>query len=59
MNTMEALLFDASVAEARLNATLNAVEFYRSIGYREGAPSVNRLPSGIELPCVAMRKPLN
>ena len=30
MNVIEALLLDASAPEARLNATLNAVAFYRS-----------------------------
>jgi GNAT superfamily N-acetyltransferase len=59
MNAMEALLLDASASEARLNATLNAVAFYRSLGYRNDIPTLNRLASGIDLPCVAMSKPLN
>jgi ribosomal protein S18 acetylase RimI-like enzyme len=58
-NAMEALLLDASAREARLNATLNAVAFYRSLGYRNEVPTLNRLPSGIDLPCVAMSKPLS
>jgi hypothetical protein len=56
---LEALLRDGGVLEARLNATLNAVEFYRSLGYRDEVPTVNSLPTGVELPCVAMRKTLN
>jgi GNAT superfamily N-acetyltransferase len=59
MNAKEALLRDANVPEARLNATLNAARFYRSIGYRDGAPSLNFPPSGIELPCVRMKKLLD
>lgn len=59
MSAMEARLLDASAGEARLNATLNSVAFYRSLGYRNEVPTLNRLPSGIALPCVEMSKPLN
>ena len=59
MNAMEALLLDASAREARLNATLNGVAFYRSPGYRNEVPTLNRVATGIDLPCVAMSKPLN
>jgi GNAT superfamily N-acetyltransferase len=58
MDAMEALLRQAGAPEARLNATLNSVAFYRSLGYRNDRPTVNRLPSGIELPCIAMSKRL-
>jgi ribosomal protein S18 acetylase RimI-like enzyme len=58
MSAIEALLMDASAPEARLNATLNAVAFYRSLGYGNEVPTVNQLPSGIDLPCVAMSKRL-
>jgi GNAT superfamily N-acetyltransferase len=58
MDEMEALLLRAGAHEARLNATLNAVAFYRTLGYSNEVPTLNRLPSGIELPCIAMSKPL-
>ncbi|MDX6583068.1 MAG: hypothetical protein QOI10_2252 [Solirubrobacterales bacterium] len=58
MNAMESLLLDAGRREARLDATLNALAFYRSLGYGGEVSAVSRLPSGIELPCVAMSKRL-
>jgi ribosomal protein S18 acetylase RimI-like enzyme len=58
-NAIEALLLDASALEARLDATLNAVAFYCSLGYGNEVPAMNRLPSGIDLPCVAMSKRLD
>ena len=45
-------------SEIRLNATLNAVGFYGRLGYENCGRAQNRLPTGIELPCVAMRKNL-
>jgi GNAT superfamily N-acetyltransferase len=47
---------EASVLQ--LHATLNAVAFYEARGYRRGELASNRLPSGVELPCVCMSKPL-
>jgi putative acetyltransferase len=44
--------------ELHLNATLNAVSFYERLGYVRGADAKNRLPSGVELPCVQMHKAL-
>lgn len=58
MEAMEAAARADGCAELRLNATLNAVPFYKRLGYTSRGPSSNRLPSGIELPCVAMSKPL-
>ncbi len=61
----QALLADAEEAlrtagrqTARLNATLNAAEFYRWLGYVDEGVASNRLPGGVALACVAMRKPL-
>ncbi|MBJ7470795.1 MAG: GNAT family N-acetyltransferase [Solirubrobacteraceae bacterium] len=54
----EEALMTAGRHEARLNATLNAVEFYRWMGYVDVGHASNRLSSGVAMACVAMRKPL-
>lgn len=54
----EEALLTAGQHEARLNATLNAVDFYRWLGYEDVEQTVNRLPGGVAMPCVAMRKRL-
>jgi len=46
------------IRQIRLNATLNAVGFYGRLGYEHCGHEWNRLPTGVELPCVAMRKTL-
>lgn len=58
MDAMEAAARSGGCTELRLNATLNAVPFYERLGYSSSGASSNRLPSGIELPCVAMSKKL-
>jgi GNAT superfamily N-acetyltransferase len=58
MAAIEARLASAGVSEARLNATLNALPFYGTLGYVARGQTTNRLPSGIELPCMAMSKRL-
>ncbi len=58
MLAMEARLLAAGVSEARLNATLNAVPFYDALAYSASGRTTNRLPSGVELPCMAMTKRL-
>jgi GNAT superfamily N-acetyltransferase len=58
MRALESHLVQAGVSEARLNATLNAVPFYVALGYVSTGAATNRLPSGVELPCVAMTKRL-
>lgn len=54
----EEALLTAGRFEAKLNATLNAVEFYRWLGYVDVGTASNRLPNGVALAAVAMRKPL-
>lgn len=54
----EEALLTAGQHEARLNSTLNAVEFYRWLGYEDVEETVNRLPGGVAMPCLAMRKRL-
>jgi GNAT superfamily N-acetyltransferase len=58
MVAMEGRLVAAGVGEARLNATLNAVPFYEALGYSAAGRTTNRLPSGVELPCMVMTKRL-
>lgn len=54
----EEALLTAGRHEAKLNATLNAVEFYRWLGYIDVGHASNRLSSGVAMACVAMRKSL-
>lgn len=61
----QALLADAEEAlltagrhEAHLDATLNALDFYRWLGYVDVGETTNRLPGGVALAAVTMRKPL-
>jgi GNAT superfamily N-acetyltransferase len=58
MAAMEGSARHAGATQVRLNATLNAVPFYARLGYSQHGASVNRLPTGAELPCVAMQKDL-
>lgn len=54
----EEALLTAGQLEARLNATLNSVDFYRWLGYEDVTETINRLPGGVAMACVAMRKRL-
>lgn len=58
MQAMEDAARDAGCTEVRLNSTLNAVPFYRTLGYADLGAATNRLPTGVELPCVLMKKAL-
>jgi GNAT superfamily N-acetyltransferase len=58
MEAMETSARAGGGTELRLNAKLNAVPFYARLGHASSGPSSNRLPSGIELPCITMSKPL-
>lgn len=42
----------------RLNASINAEAFYRSQGFEVVGPGVYQLASGLEMPCITMRKDL-
>jgi len=62
----QALLADAEQSllaagrhEAVLHSTTNAVDFFRWLGYRDEGDATKRLPSGVALACVAMRKPIS
>ena len=54
----EEALLTAGRFEAKLNSTLNAVEFYRWLGYVDVGTASNRLPSGVALAAVKMSKSL-
>jgi putative acetyltransferase len=54
----EAAAQAAGLTRIRLNSTLNAVAFYECLGYLRGDMASNRLPTGVELPCVTMSKAL-
>lgn len=54
----EAVARTKGLSQIRLNATLNAVRFYQNLGYARGDLASNRLPTGVELPCVTMSKAL-
>lgn len=56
---LESEVASAGTTQARLNATLNAADFYERHGYENGGPAVNVLPSGVELPCIAFEKRLH
>jgi GNAT superfamily N-acetyltransferase len=58
VEAMESTAKQAGAAELRLNSTLNAVPFYERLGYVRGKTAYNRLPTGVELPCVMMTKNL-
>lgn len=58
LEVMEAEAIQGGFSQTRLNSTLNAVGFYGRMGYVRHGLEQNRLPSGVELPCVEMRKNL-
>ena len=59
MAAMEDAARDRGCTRLRLNATRNAVPFYEALGYAREGDATNRLPSGVELPCVAMSRSLD
>jgi diguanylate cyclase (GGDEF)-like protein len=58
VQAMETIARQQGVTRLHLNSTLNAVPFYESLGYLQEGLSSNRLPTGVELPCVVMTKDL-
>lgn len=46
------------IGTLELSATLNAATFYERAGYARRHPAVHRLPTGVELECIRMRKEL-
>lgn len=58
LNNMEEIAKDHAIDELFLNATLNAIEFYRRMGYSGNVKSVHTLVSGVKLDCIKMSKKL-
>jgi putative acetyltransferase len=58
LRAVEAEARDRGIVELRLSASLTAVPFYRSLGYRELGNTMHPLSTGILIPCVRMVKRL-
>lgn len=58
LNHLEALARDLGLAGVKLDATLNAADFYRRCGYVGQEVSIYHSPSGLRLACVPMVKEL-
>lgn len=58
VSAIEEAAHGAGMGRLDLNATLGAVSFYESLGYVPDGPSLNELPGGVSVPCVAMHKSL-
>lgn len=56
LRKLEERASDLGLRELRLNASLNAAEFYQKAGYVAQAPSTYRLLTGVEIACVPMLK---
>lgn len=56
MQHLETLARAASLAEVRLDASLNAAPFYRSLGFSGDEVSLYHSPRGFSLPCIPMVK---
>ena len=55
--TIEQRARDKGIKELRLESSLNAAQFYLSVGYQKSAKIIRTL-NGIDFDCVAMRKSL-
>lgn len=55
---LEQLARGAGLSEINLDATLNAVEFYRRCGFGGTEQAIYHSPSGLQLACVPMHKTL-
>ncbi|UCC48692.1 MAG: GNAT family N-acetyltransferase [Gemmatimonadota bacterium] len=55
---VESQALNQGISAITLNATLNSAAFYERRGYSSLGPTTYRLPSGMELPCVRMRRTL-
>jgi putative acetyltransferase len=55
---MEGIARQQGATRLQLSSTLNAVPFYEDLGYLQNGAGTNRLPTGVELPCILMTKDL-
>lgn len=58
LHFLEELARDLDLGEVCLDATLNAADFYRRLGYGGEEPAIYHSPSGLRLACVPMVKKL-
>ncbi len=58
VQAMEGVARQGGVRQLQLSSTLNAVPFYKRLGFTPVKTACNRLPTGVELPCVLMTKHL-
>ncbi len=58
MQHLQSLAQEAGLASLHLSATLNAVAFYRSLGFTGDTIAQYKSPRGISLDCVPMVKPI-
>jgi putative acetyltransferase len=58
LEAMETIARQQGTTRLQLSSTLNAVPFYQSLGYLQQGAGTNRLPTGMELPCILMTKDL-
>ncbi len=58
VEAMESAAVQSGVSQLHLNSTLNALPFYERLGYVPRKTASNRLPTGVELPCILMTKHL-
>jgi putative acetyltransferase len=58
LSDLEQRAAERGVTTLELSATLNAANFYERAGYARQHVVVHRLPTGIELQCIRMRKRL-
>ena len=56
LRKLEARASDLGISELRLNASLNAAQFYQRAGYVAQEPSKYRLLTGVEIACLPMVK---
>lgn len=58
LEAMEEIARQRGAKRLQLSSTLNAAPFYQSLGFRQQGAGTNRLPTGVELPCILMTKDL-
>ena len=58
MRRLEGLALELGLTRLIVKSTTNASPFYARFGFREIARTTHRTRSGVELPSVAMEKPI-
>ena len=59
LSFLENLALESGLVEMNLEATLNAVGFYRACGFEGDEMSIYHSPKGVSLDCVPMKKRLH